>query len=79
MMMDSLTDELIKQIKNLPIHKKKALIEMIHSDFAAIKTKISKEDWKEKLLKTSVWNEEDIEKIHQARDYINQWKPRQFS
>ncbi|MCB1194502.1 MAG: hypothetical protein KDK90_28980 [Leptospiraceae bacterium] len=41
--------------------------------------KIDTQKWKQELLKMSVWTEEEIQEIENARDYINQWKPKQFA
>ena len=37
------------------------------------------EQWQEKLLKTSIWTESEIEEIYKAREYINKWQIKPFS
>ncbi|MDM8529362.1 hypothetical protein QUF58_14300 [Anaerolineales bacterium HSG24] len=39
---------------------------------------ISKEEWLEQLLAIPVWDEDVISEIEKAREYINQWKPKEF-
>lgn len=80
-MKDKLSEEVMEQVNKLPLQKKKALLEFLKSDILQKETqsKINIEHWKQQLLKTSVWSEADIEEIYKVREYINQWKPPQFS
>jgi hypothetical protein len=39
---------------------------------------ISKEEWKKQLLTVSQWTEEEISEIEKAREYVNQWRPKEF-
>ena len=50
--MDPITDELIEQIKNMPIAKKKALLELIKPTIK--KKQVSPDEWRKHLLSTSV-------------------------
>ena len=80
-MEDKLSEEVMEQVSKLPLQKKKALLEFLKSDVLQKETqpKINIEHWKQQLLKTSVWSEAEIEEMYKAREYINQWKPSQFS
>lgn len=41
--------------------------------------KISREAWYHQLMRISVWDDETLHEIEDARDYINQWQPKTFS
>jgi len=79
-MNDILTEQIIHKLNELPIIKKKAILELIKEDSITI----SKENrelstkWRDGLLNTSVWSESEIEEISKAREYINTWKPKQY-
>lgn len=79
-MTDSLTDLIIQKLNDLPIAKKKAILELIKEDSTQFsqKTHLSLANWREELLKTSVWSDEEIDEIYKAREYINSWTPKQF-
>lgn len=81
-------DEVIHELQNID------LLEIIKIGLAFYKTKISieskssllsihnpevdKKKWTQELLKISTWTEKEIKEIEKSRNYINQWKPRQF-
>ncbi len=77
---DILTEKIIQKLKELPIVKKKALLELIEGESSKElrddKNQIDK--WRKELLRTSVWSESEIAEITKARDYINTWKPKQY-
>jgi len=79
-MIDTLTHEIIEQMNGLPIIKKKAILELIKKDSFSIRRsqKNFQEKWRNKLLTTSVWTDSEINEINKAREYINQWKPKQL-
>ncbi len=37
------------------------------------------DEWRRKLLSMSVWSEDDIQSVKNARRYINRWRPRPLS
>jgi len=79
-MNDILTEQIIHHLKELPIVKKKAILELIKKDSTA-RLKYDKQkhqQWRDELLKTSVWSDAEIDEINKAREYINKWKPEQF-
>ena len=79
--MDILTNEIVKQLNDLPIIKKKAILELIKKD-SNIQIKdenASFGEWREALLNTTVWTDSEIDEIIQAREFINKWKPKQLS
>ncbi len=41
--------------------------------------KVDPQKWEQALLAMSAWTEEEIQEIEKAREYINQWQPRQFA
>ena len=79
-MTDVLTKQIIEQLNHLPDNKKKALLELIKTDVPFKKDQIEnfKEEWKKKLLATSVWTDSEIKEIYKARQYINTWRMKQF-
>lgn len=79
-MSDTLTEQIIYHLKELPIVKKKAILELIKEDSTATPKydKQKHEQWRNELLTTSVWSDAEIDEINKAREYINQWKPEQF-
>ena len=79
-MSDILTEQIIHHLKELPIVKKKAILELIKEDSATASNndKEKHEQWRNELLTTSVWSDSEIDEIHKAREYINKWKPEQF-
>ncbi len=79
-MHDMLTKQIIEQLTELPIAKKKAILELIRNDSPTARKHDAsfKEQWRKDLLTTSVWTEAEINEIKKAREYINQWKPKQF-
>lgn len=78
--MDAITSEIVQHLGNLPLAKKKAILELLKTKpFTENKPAESfQEQWKEQLLAMSVWTEAEINAIHEAREYINQWTPQQF-
>jgi len=74
-MSDVLTEQLLKIIPELSLKKKRAILELLKQDEEET---ISLEEWKQQLLKTSIWSEEDLKGISGAREVINSWKPREF-
>ncbi len=79
-MIDALTNEIIDQLNNLSIIKKKAILELIRKDkISANNTNIDlQQKWRKSLLTTSVWTDSEINEIYQAREYINKWQPKQL-
>ena len=76
-MSDILTEQIIKQLQELPLVKKKAILELIKkTDIDTNKVEeLSLQQWRNELLKTSVWTDSEIDEIYNARDYINKWIP----
>jgi len=79
--MDALTSQIVQNLSNLPINKKKAILELLKivssgngNHFPPVH-----ENWKKELLATSVWTDDEINEIHEARRFVNQWTPLQFS
>lgn len=75
-MKDILAEKIIRELSELPIMKKKAILELIKQDSTTI-SKDNKEfttKWRSELLNTSVWSESEIEEISKAREYINSFK-----
>ncbi len=78
-MRDKLTEQIIEQLDELPIVKKKAILELIKRNSRTLKeTEVLQNEWKKALLTISVWTDEEIEEIYKAREYINKWKPKIF-
>lgn len=80
--MDAITNQIIQHLNILPIGKKKALLEFLKVDgltTGADEVESFHENWKKQLLTTSVWTEAEIKALHEAREFINQWTPQQFS
>ena len=79
-MTDALTNKIIQQLNELPIIKRKAILELIKTDSIITQrhTKAFQEKWRKQLLTTSVWTDSEINEIYKAREYINKWKPQQF-
>ncbi len=73
-MNDPITQQIIQQLQDLPIVKKKALLELIKEDTSLISRSNQEnyERWRKSLLTTSVWTEAEIEEINKAWEYINQ-------
>ena len=79
-MSDIITEQILKQLEDLPIVKKKAILELIKENDSAPK-KINRQSlnqWRNELLKTSVWSDSEIDEIFKAKEYINKWTPNQF-
>jgi len=79
-MIDTITDQIVQQLNELPIVKKKAILELIKENSSSIKkyNNDSLKTWRKNLLSTSVWTDSEINEIFKAREYINKWKPKQF-
>jgi hypothetical protein len=79
--MDALTSQIVQALRNLPISKKRAILEFLKVAFAGSGNHIEsfQENWKKELLATSVWTDDEINEIHEARRFVNQWTPVQFS
>lgn len=72
--------EMLTSLQKLPLSKKKAILALIQT-LAGEKEKgnrESREEWMQKLLTTSVWSKAELAEIEKARQWINEWKPRQF-
>ncbi|NUM77913.1 hypothetical protein HUU40_26425 [candidate division KSB1 bacterium] len=78
--MDAITQQLVQQLGILPFGKKKALLELLRPEHSPDKSrrKAGMEDWRRQLLSTSVWTESEINAMQEAREFINQWQPKQF-
>jgi hypothetical protein len=72
-MSDIITEQIIHHLRELPIVKKKAILELIKEDSTAMfsNEKEKHEQWRNELLTTSVWSDSEINEIHKAREYIN--------
>ena len=72
-MSDILTEQIIHHLKELPIVKKKAILELIKEDSTATSNNDQEkhEQWRNELLTTSVWSDSEINEIHKVREYIN--------
>lgn len=72
-MSDILAEQIIGHLKQLPIVKKKAILELIKEDSTAMPKydKQKHEQWRKELLTTSVWTDSEIDEIQKAREYIN--------
>ncbi len=78
--MDAITSEIVQHLGNLPMSKKKAILELLKTKSLTENKLVEsfQEKWKKQLLTMSVWTEAEINAIHEAREYINQWTPQQF-
>lgn len=78
--MDTITRQIVQQVSALPLAKRKALFELLKQDNASTKDPLAtgQESWMKQLLSTSVWSDAEIDALQEARDYINQWQPKQF-
>ena len=72
-MSDILTEQIIKQLEELPIVKKKAILELIKKNDSVTKKsgKNFLKQWRNELLQTSVWSDSESEKIFKAGEYLN--------
>jgi len=79
-MNDQLTEQIVQKLTELSIKKKKAILELINEDAAAISktNKTPGSTWRDELLTTSVWSESEIDEIYKAREYLNKWIPKRF-
>jgi len=80
MMKDKLTEKIVEQLDELPIVKKKAILELIkkNSFSREVKPDLLQNEWRKQLLTISVWTDEEINEIIEAREYINKWTLEQF-
>ena len=69
-MNDILTEQIIHHLKELPIVKKKAILELIKEDSTAISNndKEKHEQWRNELLTTSVWSNDELDELIKARE-----------
>ena len=65
-MTDALTNKIIQQLNELPIIKRKAILELIKIDSIITQrhTKAFQEKWRKELLTTSVWTDSEINVNH---------------
>lgn len=79
--MDAITYEIVQHISSLPFTKKKAILELLRIDFFTDRKPAEsfQKKWKNELLTISVWSDEAIKAIHEAREFVNQWTPKSFS
>ena len=79
--MDAITHEIVQHISTLPFNKKKAILELLKIDLGTSAKPVEsfQEKWQKELLTTSVWTDEAIQAMHEAREFINQWTPQPFS
>ena len=77
-MSDTLTEQIIHHLKELPIIKKKAILELIKEDSTATSNndKEKHEQWRRELLTTSVWPDAEIDEINNARSYYHLTYPK---
>lgn len=80
MTMDAITHQLVQQLGVLPFGKKKALLQLLKQEHFPDTNhlKVEVEAWRKQLLSTSVWTESEINALQEAREFINQWQPKQF-
>jgi hypothetical protein len=73
-MNDPITQQIIQHLKDIPLVKKKALLELIKEDISRISRSNQEnyEQWRNSLLTTSVWTDAEIDEIIKAREYIKQ-------
>jgi len=72
--------ELIDALEKALTSSKKTQMTLLPSSPLPEKTfKISREEWYERLTQISVWDEETLRDIEEAKEYINQWQPQTFS
>jgi len=79
--MDALTSQIVQNLNSLPVNKKRTILELLKIVLSGGENHLAsfQENWKKELLTTSVWTEDEINEIHEARRFINQWTPLQFS
>lgn len=80
-MMDAITHEIVQHISILTVNKKKAILELLRSRINTSTKPVEsfQEKRRQELLTTSVWPDEAIQAMHEAREFINQWTPQPFS
>lgn len=72
--------ELIEALEKALVSRDKEQMDLLPSTPLPEKTfKISREEWYQRLLKISAWDEETLRDIEAARGYIDQWQPKTFS
>ncbi len=78
--MDTITHQIVQQVSALPLAKKKALFELLKQEQAPATNslKTEQESWATQLLSASVWTDTEIDALHEARKFINQWQPKPF-
>lgn len=78
--MDAITHQIVQQLSALPIAKKKALFELLKQEHSPTTNllKAEQKSWATQLLSTSVWTDAEISALQEAREFINQWQPKQF-
>jgi len=69
-MSNTLTEQIIHHLKELPIVKKKAILELIKEDSITMSNndKEKHDQWKNELLTTSVWTDAEINELIKARE-----------
>ncbi len=77
-MSDGLTELIIKKVRLLSLQEKKELLNRLEGSNGEGKLFSTKEEWREALLHTSVWTDDDIRGLEEAREYINKWNPERF-
>lgn len=72
--MDALTRQILDRIDRLPIRKRAALLELLMAETTSSpQQNLSPDEWKKLLIETSVWTDEELEGILEARSWMNQW------
>lgn len=56
----------------------KQVIVQYHPDTPLLDTQSERERWRQSLLTMPAWSEKEISEIEQAREYVNQWQPREL-
>jgi hypothetical protein len=75
--MDIVTTEILQRVEQLPLEQKQTALEFVKSlEHGAStpasngKPKVSREEWRAKLLQVSTWSEEQIHDIENARKWM---------
>lgn len=72
--------ELIEALENALVSREETQMRLLPPAPLPERTfKISREDWYQRLLKISAWDEETLRDIEEAREYVDQWQPKIFS
>jgi hypothetical protein len=76
--MDALTAEIITYLDELPIEKKRAVLELVKPTLHPATTPPSPMEWRERWLAMPVWNEQELRAIEEIHEELNAWEPAQW-